>query len=74
MHKTPRTVLALDPGLRELGYAVLAGRKLVASGVRPLFLTSREHRIGEGRRLLKQWLAAHHPDTVVVERSRPLDT
>ena len=65
----PKTVLALDPGLRELGYAVLAGRKLVASGVRPLFLTPRHNRIAEGRRLLKGWLAAHRPDTVILERT-----
>ncbi len=69
MPKTPRTVLAIDPGLRELGYAVLTGKKLIASGVRPLFLTPRQHRIGEGRRLLKGWLTAHKPDTVVVERT-----
>ena len=34
MHKNPDTILALDPGLRELGYAVLQGRRLVTSGVR----------------------------------------
>lgn len=69
MRKNRRTVLALDPGLRELGYAVLTGQKLVASGVRALYLTPSEHRIAEGRRLLKQWLAAHRPDTVVLERT-----
>jgi Holliday junction resolvasome RuvABC endonuclease subunit len=74
MHKTPRTVLALDPGLRELGYAVLAGKKLIASGVRPLFLTPPHGRIAEGRRLLKQWLAAYRPDTVVLERTYPHPT
>jgi crossover junction endodeoxyribonuclease RuvC len=69
MQKTPRTVLALDPGLRELGFAVLTGRKLIASGVRPLFLTPPGGRVAEGRRLLKQWLSAYRPDTVVVERT-----
>ncbi len=69
MQKHPRTVLALDPGLRELGYAVLAGRKLVASGVRPLFLTPKQYRIAEGRRLLKQWLRAYRPGCVVLERT-----
>ena len=69
MQKNPKTVLALDPGLRELGYAVLTGRRLVASGVRPLFLTPPQGRIAEGRRLLKQWLAAYRPDALVVERT-----
>ncbi len=69
MPKTPRTVLALDPGLRELGFAVLTGQKLVASGVRPLFLTPPQGRIAEGRRLLKGWLSAYQPDSLVVERT-----
>ncbi len=69
MPKNPRTVLALDPGLRELGYAVLAGRRLVASGVRPLYLTPAPQRVGEARRLLKQWLRAYRPGCVVVERT-----
>jgi len=63
------TILALDPGLRELGFAVLNGSKLVASGVRPLFLTPQVHRVAEGRRLLKQWLRAYDPDVVIVERT-----
>jgi len=32
-----RTILALDPGLRELGFAILSGPELVTSGVRPLY-------------------------------------
>ena len=69
MPKTPRTVLALDPGLRELGYAVLTGKRLTASGVRPLFLTRAPNRVGEARRLLKGWLSAYRPDDVVIERT-----
>ena len=63
------TILALDPGLRELGFAVLRGLKLLASGVRPLYLTRPEHRVAEGRRLLKGWLEAYDPDVVIVERT-----
>ncbi len=63
------TILALDPGLRELGFAVLKGERLLASGVRPLFLTPKRFRFAEGRRLLKQWLAAYDPDVVVLERT-----
>jgi len=63
------TILALDPGLRELGFVVMVGPKLVASGVRPLYLTPARFRIGEGRRLLKQWIKAYLPDIVIVERT-----
>jgi len=63
------TILALDPGLRELGFAVLKGPKLLASGVRPLFLTPKQFRVDEGRRVLKQWLQAYDPDIVLVERT-----
>lgn len=69
MRKTPRTVLAIDPGLRELGFAVLTGRRVAASGVRPLFLTPSPNRVGEARRLLKGWLSAYRPDDVVIERT-----
>jgi Holliday junction resolvasome RuvABC endonuclease subunit len=63
------TTLALDPGLRELGFAVLKGPKLLAAGVRPLFLTPKPLRVAAGRRLLAQWLRAYAPDAVVVERT-----
>jgi len=63
------TILALDPGLRELGFAILAGKKLVTSGVRPLFLTPSGRRVPEARRLLKQWLKAYKPRTVILERT-----
>jgi crossover junction endodeoxyribonuclease RuvC len=65
---TPRdTILALDPGLRDLGYAVLAGPKLVASGVRPLRLLPRAERLREARRLVRSWVTAFHPQVVVLE-------
>jgi len=69
MPKNPSTTLALDPGLRELGFAILSGKKLVTSGVRPLYLTPAPGRIPEARRLLKQWLKAYRPETVVLERT-----
>jgi Holliday junction resolvasome RuvABC endonuclease subunit len=69
MHKNPSTILAIDPGLRELGFAVLSGKRLVASGVRPLFLTPFPSRIPEARRVVKGLLAAYRPSIVVVERT-----
>ena len=64
-----RTILALDPGLRELGFAILSGPKLVTSGVRPLYLTPTRQRVAEARRLVVQWLAAYKPDMVILERT-----
>ena len=31
--KKADTILAIDPGLRDLGYAVLSGRRLLTAGV-----------------------------------------
>ncbi|MBP6965785.1 MAG: crossover junction endodeoxyribonuclease RuvC [Armatimonadetes bacterium] len=61
------TVLALDPGLRDLGYAVLRGRRLQTAGVRPLRLIPKDRRIAEARRLVRGWIAAYRPGTLVLE-------
>lgn len=71
MHKAPDTILALDPGLRDLGYAVLRGRRLVTSGVLGLRRTPKGERLASARRNLSSWLEAHHPDVVVVEKTYP---
>jgi Holliday junction resolvasome RuvABC endonuclease subunit len=67
MHKTDKTILALDPGLRDLGFAVLAGRKLLASGVRPLRLLPADRRLAEARKLVRSWIATYKPRTLVLE-------
>lgn len=69
MPKNRKIVLALDPGLRELGYAVFAGKKLVISGVRPLKLLPPDRRMSEARRQLLSWIAAYRPGTLVVEQT-----
>jgi hypothetical protein len=38
----PKTILAFDPGLRELGYAVLQGRRLLTGGVLALRLLPKD--------------------------------
>lgn len=70
MKKTD-TILALDPGLRELGFAVLAGTKLVASGVRPLRLIPRHARLAEAQKLVRHWIRAYHPSALVLEATHP---
>src|SRR5262245_224456 len=65
------TILALDPGLRDLGYAVLHGRRLLASGVLGLRREPKPARLRVARRHVRAWLRAHHPDVVVVEKTYP---
>ncbi len=69
--KNQKTILALDPGLRDLGYAVLHSRRLVASGVRPLRLLPAEKRLREARRLVRGWITAYDPDALVLEATYP---
>ena len=63
------TILALDPGLRDLGYAVLHGRRLVTSGVLGLRRIPKAERLPSARRHVRSWIRTHHPDVVVVERT-----
>lgn len=63
------TILALDPGLRELGYAVLHGRRLVTSGVLGLRRTPKPERLTSARKHVRAWLKTHRPDVVVVEKT-----
>ncbi len=69
MRTTTDTILALDPGLRDLGYAVIHGRRLVTSGVLGLRRTPKARRLPTARKYLQTWLRTHHPDVVVVEKT-----
>ncbi len=69
MRKTPDTILALDPGLRELGYAVLQGRRLVTSGVLGLRRIPKQDRLDTARKHVRSWLRTHRPEVVVVEKT-----
>jgi Holliday junction resolvasome RuvABC endonuclease subunit len=69
MRKTPDTILALDPGLRDLGYAVLHGRRLVTSGVLGLRRVPKDDRLAIARKNVRTWLRTHRPDVVVVEKT-----
>src|SRR5690349_9316175 len=76
MHKNPETVLALDPGLRELGYAVLSRKQLVTSGVLSLSALHPRRRLGAIRDTLEAWFRAYRPRVLVLEQipKRPLDS
>lgn len=71
MRKTPETILALDPGLRELGYSVLAGRRLVASGVLNMRELPRHRRLAAARGHIQRWAKTHKPTAIVVEKTYP---
>lgn len=69
MKNRSNAILALDPGLRELGFAVLAGNRLLTSGVRPLRLLPASKRVTEARRLIRGWITAYHPAALVLEQT-----
>jgi Holliday junction resolvasome RuvABC endonuclease subunit len=69
MRKTPDTILALDPGLRDLGYAVLNGRRLVTSGVLGLRRLPKGERLSAARKHVRFWLRTHRPTVVVAEKT-----
>ena len=75
MRKTPDTILALDPGLRDLGYAVLSGKKLVTAGVLTLRAIPPSRRLKRVQDSLVAWIRAYRPRTLIIEQipKRPLD-
>ena len=74
--RNDRPILAIDPGLRELGYAVLAGKKILAAGVLPLRTTPKNLRLGKVRDSMTSWIRAYRPRSLVLEHvpRRALDT
>lgn len=73
--QTRHPILAIDPGLRELGWAVLHGRTLVDSGVLNLRHTPVSRRLSTVREFVTSQIRARRPHTLVVEHipRRPLD-
>jgi len=76
MRKNHDTILALDPGLRELGYAVLTGTRLVTSGVLSLHTAPTHQRLRMIKESMGAWGRAYRPRTLVLESipNRPLDS
>src|ERR1043166_1881274 len=63
------TILALDPGLRDLGFAILTRGRFRHGGVIPLRLLPTDKRIPEAKRQLRSWFRLYRPDTVVIEQT-----
>lgn len=69
------TILGIDPGTKEMGLAVLRGRKLVAYGVRTLRNGTRPYDvIGQARRIVLQAIERYRPQIVAIEEPLMLPT
>lgn len=67
MKKRKQTILAIDPGLRELGFAVMSGNRLITAGTRSFRQLPRSRRRAKARQVFGTWLNAHKPRTIVLE-------
>jgi Holliday junction resolvasome RuvABC endonuclease subunit len=69
MNRTNQSILALDPGTRELGYAVVAGRRLLDHGVLALRRFPKNQRLAQARTRIAALVARHHPSALIVEKT-----
>jgi Holliday junction resolvasome RuvABC endonuclease subunit len=69
-------VLAIDPGMREIGYAVLSRNTLITSGVLSLRTVPHRGRLAKVQEALVAWIRAYRPRVLVIEHmpNRPLDS
>jgi len=65
--KTSQTILAIDPGLRDLGHAVLRGRRLLDTGVATFQFVPRQSRHLQALRSVRTWIDRFDPDALVIE-------
>ncbi len=72
---TPRTILGIDPGTKEMGFAVLRGRELLAYGVRTLRNGQKPYDvIGQARRIVLTAIGRHEPEVVAIEEPLKMPT
>jgi Holliday junction resolvasome RuvABC endonuclease subunit len=69
MNKRNNTILAIDPGIRALGFAVLRHGRLATHGVRSLDKVPARIRLTAARRLMDGWIEAYHPTALVLEHT-----
>lgn len=70
MTKTKTRILAIDPGTREMGVALLEGDKLVYHGVKSIKRGKSPHEtLLEGRREILRLIEDYQPDTLAVEKT-----
>jgi crossover junction endodeoxyribonuclease RuvC len=63
-------ILAIDPGTRAMGVALLEGDKLIYHGVKCIRKRNSPHEtLQEGRKLILRLIADYKPDTLAVEKT-----
>ena len=62
--------IALDPGTREMGYAVLEDKELVFFGVRTFRTRSGRKLVAEARHFLSELVTDFAPHVVAIEKTR----
>ncbi len=62
-----KTILAIDPGITHVGFAVLRGAGLAATGVHVIQAGRAASRHREVRAVVTEWLRDFHPSAVVME-------
>jgi Holliday junction resolvasome RuvABC endonuclease subunit len=68
MTTTPRTILGIDPGTKEMGIVVLRRKELVEYGVHTLRNGQRPYDlIGQARRIVVTTIRRHQPEVVAIE-------
>lgn len=74
MPRNESPILSLDPGTRDLGYAVLDGKRLLDHGVLTLRHLPPQRRLRRVREAVETWIRAHRPQVIVLEHipRRPL--
>lgn len=72
---TPKTILGIDPGTKEMGIAVIRGPELLANGVHTLRDGERPYDlIGQARRVVLSYISEHSPQVVAIEAPLMLPT
>lgn len=72
MLKQPRqTTLAIDPGLRDLGWAVFRDGTLVDASVKTFRFTRRSERHAAALTCVRTWVDRYRVSTIVLESTRP---
>ena len=69
MRDRDQTILALDPGLRDLGYAVLHGRRLLARDAISLRRVDTSQRLAEAKARVAALVRTHRPTILVLEKT-----
>jgi Holliday junction resolvasome RuvABC endonuclease subunit len=63
-------ILAIDPGTREMGVALLQGKELIYHGVETIKKCSSPHeKLKEGRKIVLRMIDDFKPDLLVVEKT-----